>query len=182
MFPNSDIATGVRRVTSMGNAWLNLGWTLNCLPRGNYAWSVQSVDAGYAGSAFAAEQTFTITDELTEEEEEVEASVDKKLLEAGWTLVETFSGVDCADNYFAFLDAGVGAKDHDGNGVLFQVLGHAVGAVGEFHQLACHALFQTGSLGNAVTYQDDNAGFADFNFIFVVFDLTTDDFCNFFGS
>ena len=108
MFPNSDIATGVRRVTSMGNAWLNLGWTLNRLPRGNYAWSVQSVDAGYAGSAFAAEQTFTITDELTEEEEEVETSVDKKLLEAGWTLVETFSGVDCADNYFAFLDAETG--------------------------------------------------------------------------
>lgn len=105
MFPNSDIATGVRRVTSMGNAWLNLGWTLNRLPRGNYAWSVQSVDAGYAGSAFAAEQTFTITEELTEEEEEGEKPVREKLLEAGWTLVDSFSGVDCANDYFAILDA-----------------------------------------------------------------------------
>ena len=104
MFPNSDIATGARRVTSMGNAWLNLGWTLRRLPRGNYAWSVQAVDAGYAGSAFAAEQTFVITEELAEEEE-VEKTVSEKLLEAGWTLVDTFSGVDCANNYFAFLDA-----------------------------------------------------------------------------
>lgn len=60
-FPNSDPATGKRRVSRAGNAWHNLGWTLNNLPAGNYAWSVQSVDAGYAGSEFAPEQTFTIT-------------------------------------------------------------------------------------------------------------------------
>lgn len=105
MFPNSDIATGARRVTSMGNAWLNLGWTLRRLPRGNYAWSVQAVDAGYAGSAFAAEQTFAITEELAEEEEVEEKPVSEKLLEAGWTLVDTFSGIDCANSYFAILDA-----------------------------------------------------------------------------
>ena len=105
MFPNSDIATGARRVTSMGNAWLNLGWTLRRLPRGNYAWSVQAVDAGYAGSAFAAEQTFVITEELAEEEEVEEKPMSENLLEAGWTLVDTFSGIDCANSYFAILDA-----------------------------------------------------------------------------
>lgn len=105
MFPNSDIATGARRVTSMGNAWLNLGWTLRRLPRGNYAWSVQAVDAGYAGSAFAAEQTFVITEELVEEEEVEEKPMSENLLEAGWTLVDTFSGIDCANSYFAILDA-----------------------------------------------------------------------------
>lgn len=59
-FPNSDPDTGKRRVSRAGNAWQNLGWKLRSLPAGNYAWSVQSVDAGYAGSAFAPEQTFTI--------------------------------------------------------------------------------------------------------------------------
>ena len=82
----------------------------------------------------------------------------------------------------AFLDSVVGTQDNDGNGVFFQVLCHAIGAVGEFHQLACHALIQAGSLGNAVTDQDDHTGLAGFQFIFVVLDLTTDDFCNFFGS
>lgn len=59
-FPNADIATGQRRVSQMGNAWMNLGWTLQNLPEGKYAWSVQTVDAGYAGSPFAPEQTFTV--------------------------------------------------------------------------------------------------------------------------
>jgi len=31
------------------------------LPRGTYYWSVQAVDGGYRGSAFAPEQTFTVT-------------------------------------------------------------------------------------------------------------------------
>lgn len=61
IFPNSDPETGKRRVSRAGNAWQNLGWKLNNLPAGTYAWSVQSVDAGYAGSAFASEQTFTVS-------------------------------------------------------------------------------------------------------------------------
>ena len=61
-FPNADIETGKRRVSGMGNAWLNKSWTLQGLPNGTYAWSVQTIDAAYAGSAFAKEQTFTITD------------------------------------------------------------------------------------------------------------------------
>ena len=72
--------------------------------------------------------------------------------------------------------------DDNGNRVLFQILCHAVGTVGEFHQFTGHALGQSGNLGDAVTDQNDNAGFADFHFVFVVFDLTTNDFCYFFGS
>lgn len=61
--PNADSVTGERRISGMGNAWMNLGWTLRSLPAGTYAWSVQTVDAGYRGSAFAQEQTFVVEDE-----------------------------------------------------------------------------------------------------------------------
>lgn len=61
-FPNADVETGVRRVSGMGNAWMNREWTLRNLPNGTYAWSVQTIDAAYAGSPFAAEETFTVTD------------------------------------------------------------------------------------------------------------------------
>lgn len=61
--PNADPVTGERRISGMGNAWMNLGWTLRSLPAGTYAWSVQAVDAGYRGSAFAQEQTFVVEDE-----------------------------------------------------------------------------------------------------------------------
>ena len=61
-FPNADVQTGKRRVSAMGNVWLNRSWTLQNLPAGTYAWSVQTIDAGYAGSAFAPEQTFTVVD------------------------------------------------------------------------------------------------------------------------
>ena len=81
----------------------------------------------------------------------------------------------------AFLNALIGAEDDDGDGVLFQILGHAVGAVGKFHQLTGHALFKTRGLGNAVAYQNDDAGFADFNLVFVIFDLAANDFRYFFG-
>ena len=85
-------------------------------------------------------------------------------------------------NGVTLLDALIGAKDGDGDGVLLQVLGHAEGAVGEFYQLAGHALVQAGGLGNAVADHDDRAGFAGLHFVLVVFDLTTNDFCDFFGS
>ena len=68
-FSNADLTTGQRRVSQMGNAWLNRQWTLH-LPAGTYAWSVQTVDAAYAGSPFATEQTFTI-DEGAEELETI---------------------------------------------------------------------------------------------------------------
>lgn len=60
--PDADITTGTRRVSRMGNAWTNHGWKLQGLPVGKYAWSVQTIDAGYKGSEFAPEQTFTIED------------------------------------------------------------------------------------------------------------------------
>lgn len=58
--PNADLLTGKRRVSGMGNAWMNLGWALQGLSAGTYAWSVQTVDAGYQGSVFAPEQTFVV--------------------------------------------------------------------------------------------------------------------------
>ncbi len=61
-FPDADIATGLRRVSRIGNVSLNKQWTLHNLLPGTYAWSVQTVDAGYAGSEFAQEQTFVIAD------------------------------------------------------------------------------------------------------------------------
>ena len=80
------------------------------------------------------------------------------------------------------FDTLVVAQDNHGHRILFQILGHAIGTVGEFHQLAGHALVQAGDLGNAVSHQDHHAGFAGFQLLFVVLDLTTDDFRNFFGS
>ena len=60
IFPDSDILTGQRRVSKMGNAWLNQEWTIHNLPAGSYAWSVQAVKPNYVGSPFAKEQRFCI--------------------------------------------------------------------------------------------------------------------------
>ncbi|MCS3800097.1 FG-GAP-like repeat-containing protein [Niastella sp. OAS944] len=60
IFPNASITTGVRMVSGLGNAYQNLGWKLKGLPPGDYSWSVQTIDAAYAGSAFAPEGHFTI--------------------------------------------------------------------------------------------------------------------------
>ena len=53
-------ATGHRLVAALGNAGLNLEWTLRDLPSGTYFWSVQAIDNSYKGSPFAPEGTFTI--------------------------------------------------------------------------------------------------------------------------
>ena len=58
--PLADLETGKRSVAQMGNTYLNKGWTLHNLPSGVYAWSVQSIDSGYAGSTFAPEQLLII--------------------------------------------------------------------------------------------------------------------------
>lgn|GEM_PF-837705 len=58
--PMADVATGFRRVPALGNADENLSWPLTNLPTGTYYWSVQAVDHAWAGSAFAAEKTFTL--------------------------------------------------------------------------------------------------------------------------
>lgn len=105
-YPNSDVATGTRQVTGMGNAWLNSGWDISRLPKGRYAWSVQTVDAGYAGSVFAPEQTFVITDDLPDQDED--KTTKEKMLSQGWTLLTDLKDVDCANHYFAMLDAQTG--------------------------------------------------------------------------
>ena len=58
--PQSDLATGRRRLPAMGNAQHRL-WLVvtNLVPGTTYYWSVQSVDTAWAGSPFAAEHKFT---------------------------------------------------------------------------------------------------------------------------
>ena len=48
-----------RLIPAMGNVQHNLSWTLT-LPAGTYYWSVQAVDTGFAGSAWAPEGTVTV--------------------------------------------------------------------------------------------------------------------------
>jgi PKD repeat protein len=59
--PMSDPVSGYRRVPQMGNTQSNLGWRLKDLPEGTYYWSVQAIDQGYMGGAWAPEQIFTIS-------------------------------------------------------------------------------------------------------------------------
>ena len=59
--PMSDRSTGRRRIVSIGNAGHNNSWTIKNLGDGQYYWSMQSIDNCYAGSKFAQEQTFTVS-------------------------------------------------------------------------------------------------------------------------
>ncbi len=54
-------ADGYRKVAELGNVQANTSWTLENLPAGTYYWSVQAVDGAFAGSPFAAEQSFVQT-------------------------------------------------------------------------------------------------------------------------
>ena len=60
MAASADPVTGHRRLADFGNAGTTRFWRLR-LPAGSYYWSVQAIDAGMAGSPFAAESSFTIT-------------------------------------------------------------------------------------------------------------------------
>lgn len=62
MSPHADTITGWRRVARSGNAGPATRWHSH-LPPGTYYWSVQAIDAAFAGSAFAGENTFTIPSE-----------------------------------------------------------------------------------------------------------------------
>lgn len=44
---------GVRKLMTMGNAYLNKAITLNNIPDGSYEWGVQTINASYEGSTFA---------------------------------------------------------------------------------------------------------------------------------
>jgi len=56
----ADIATGYRRIPARGNAEQNKTAVISKLRAGTYYWSVQAIDGAFAGSSFAAEQTFTV--------------------------------------------------------------------------------------------------------------------------
>ena len=60
--PMSNISNGYRKVVKTGNAGQRLTYTLEDLVPGTYYWSVQSIDHCYAGSEYAAEQSFVITE------------------------------------------------------------------------------------------------------------------------
>jgi len=57
--PNA-LSNGKLTVPAMGNAQLGTTFNLKNLKMGTYYWSVQAVDNGYKGSAFASEGTFTL--------------------------------------------------------------------------------------------------------------------------
>jgi hypothetical protein len=56
--PMADVQTGARRVAAFGSVMQPRAF-VRSLPAGTYYWSVQAVDAGLAGSPFAAEGQFT---------------------------------------------------------------------------------------------------------------------------
>jgi fibronectin type 3 domain-containing protein len=58
--PMCEVSTGFRRVVQLGNTNHRNNWTVKNLPDGIYYWSVQAIDNAFAGSAFAAEQSFQI--------------------------------------------------------------------------------------------------------------------------
>ncbi len=61
--PQADPASGWRRLPGLGNVDQNRSWSLTGLAAGQtYHWSVQAVDAGLAGGAWAAEASFTAGD------------------------------------------------------------------------------------------------------------------------
>src|SRR5262249_31001265 len=60
---HANLTNGFRRVLETVSAGLGQEWQLRDLPRGDYFWSVQAIDAGLAGSVFAPEATFSITNE-----------------------------------------------------------------------------------------------------------------------
>jgi hypothetical protein len=59
--PLADPTNGLRRVAALGNVGPATRALLIDLPQGTYYWSVQAIDPAFAGSPFAAEGTFTIT-------------------------------------------------------------------------------------------------------------------------
>lgn len=58
--PMAELTTGKRHVARNGNGGARNSLTVKNLPDGVYQWSVQSIDAAYASSAFAETQTFVV--------------------------------------------------------------------------------------------------------------------------
>jgi PKD repeat protein/predicted nucleotidyltransferase len=57
---NSDLVTGVRFITGLGNTQLDTTFMLRSLPSGKYYWSVQAVDQAYKGGEWSTEETFVV--------------------------------------------------------------------------------------------------------------------------
>ncbi len=68
----ANLTTGLRRLTAHGNAGHRRSLTIRGLKNGIYYWSVQAMDSGFAGSAFAEETTFSITGAQNEGSVEVQ--------------------------------------------------------------------------------------------------------------
>lgn len=64
--PMSIPSTGVRTVVQLGNTNHRTSWTIHNLTPGTYYWTVQAIDNAFAGSAFAAEQSFTVGSPTTQ--------------------------------------------------------------------------------------------------------------------
>lgn len=59
--PRANLTTGKRQLYDFGNAYMAKTKTMT-LPDGVYEWSLQAIDAAYAGGQFAGIRTFTIGD------------------------------------------------------------------------------------------------------------------------
>jgi hypothetical protein len=89
---------GWRKTTGMGNVFTNKRWELYDLPDGEYEWTVQAINGGHFGGAFAATETFKIGEtsinSVTKEVPKV--TVDKNRLS-----VKSATGVKPTVNVFA---------------------------------------------------------------------------------
>ena len=56
----ASLSDGTPLFVGYGNTFHNTSWTLNDLDEGTYYWTVQSIDTGFRGSAFAEEQSVTV--------------------------------------------------------------------------------------------------------------------------
>ncbi|MEG4328645.1 FG-GAP-like repeat-containing protein, partial [Microcoleus sp. herbarium5] len=55
-----SLEDGTRQIVGLGNVSQNTQWQLKDLSPGTYYWSVQAIDAAWAGSPFATEGSFTV--------------------------------------------------------------------------------------------------------------------------
>ncbi|MBL7066980.1 MAG: VCBS repeat-containing protein [Candidatus Marinimicrobia bacterium] len=58
--PMADISSGYRKVVQLGNMNHCNSYILKSIPDGKYYWSVQAIDNAFAGSSWAAEDSFKI--------------------------------------------------------------------------------------------------------------------------
>jgi len=79
--PMADRVSGFRKVQLFGNANHQAKWTIKGLKNGKYFWSVQAIDNVFAGSKFADEDSFFISDLPAPEHLVVTAGNEKARLE-----------------------------------------------------------------------------------------------------